>query len=428
MQRSLLRGPHPWEWAGWLAGLLLLTLAGPARAQAALGVEPLDQLLAALNQGSVAPLQPYLTPNTRVGRLPATYTEVALAQLVPQFGPVTAARVLRHQAAGANERYVCAFTHRGTEQECSFVLTPAGQFAELNLGPPNVPALDAQLDAQDLTTPDRVELPAQLVNGLLVVQAEVDGRTGAFFFDSGAPELLLNQREFAPVTGARPRSAQIIRGVNGDMAGAARYPLRRFNCQGIVLTNREVPTLDLSSLEKRLGVGQLLGIVGYSLLRPYAVTLDYRTGRVLLQKPGAAGGAPAAGVRVPFQLRGHLPVVAASVEGRPYQLGLDCGAQTNLLDPLAAVALARRLRHRERIVLRGADAAGNVATTARIPRLTLAGGRLTFRRQATTFADLGSLQRVPGSLLLEGLLGYPALSQYRTTIDYVNQEVRFEKW
>ncbi|RZK47785.1 MAG: hypothetical protein EOO59_17420, partial [Hymenobacter sp.] len=207
---------------------------------------------------------------------------------------------------------------------------------------PSLPIASTPPDTPQLTTPPRVEIPVKQVNGLLVVEAEVDGRRGAFFLDSGAPALLLNKREFAPPGGESAPPTQGSRGVNGAMAGLAAYPLQQFAWQGIVLQHQEVATFDMSSLEKRLGVDTLLGIIGYELLREYAMTLDYRAGRVLLQKPGAAGAPPAAGVRVPFRLRGHLPVVEATIEGRPYQLGLDCGAQTNLLDPAAAAALARK--------------------------------------------------------------------------------------
>ncbi|NML66126.1 hypothetical protein HHL22_13010 [Hymenobacter sp. RP-2-7] len=414
-----------------IGGLWVATSGWGALGQSRPATPPaLAQLVAAINQPGVAPLAPYLTAATRVGPLPPAYTSRVLARLLPQLGPLDSLQVVRQVPEGANTRYECALWHQGTAQAGSVVLAPAGTFVALNLLPPGARP-PGSTPPPSRTTPPRVEIPAQVVNGLLVVEAEVDGRRGAFFLDSGAPALLLNQREFAPAatdTAALAQGGRGGRGVNGGLAGVAHYALLQFACQGLVVQNEEVATFDMASLERRLGVGKLLGIIGYDLLRDYALTLDYRAGRVLLQKPGAAGTAPGAGVRVPFRLRGHLPVVTATIEGRPYQLGIDCGAQTNLLDPAAAAALARRLRHREQVTLRGADATGSVAGAAIVPRLTLAGGQLTFRHQATTFADVSNLSRVPGSLALEGLLGYPLLSQYRTTIDYVNQQLLFERW
>lgn len=180
----------------FLAILLLFLAAGTAQAQSATGIPALDQLVVALDSGSVAPVRPYLTPSTRVGSLPPAYTARILAQLVPQVGPVESLRVLRQEPAGANTRYVCSLTQHGAAQACDFVLTPAGQFAELNLAPPGAPKPRNTLAPADLTTPPSVEAPLRLVHGLILVEAEVDGRRGTFLLDSGAPTLVLNQREF----------------------------------------------------------------------------------------------------------------------------------------------------------------------------------------------------------------------------------------
>ena len=51
--------------------VFLISGVGTVRAQQPLGVPALDQLVSAFNAKSVAPLQSYLTPETRVGTLPA---------------------------------------------------------------------------------------------------------------------------------------------------------------------------------------------------------------------------------------------------------------------------------------------------------------------------------------------------------------------
>jgi hypothetical protein len=64
--------------------------------------------------------------------------------------------------------------------------TARAQQPELGgLLPPPAPKASAEPTPGRLTTPPRAELPAQVVNGLLVVEAEVDGRRGSFFLDSG---------------------------------------------------------------------------------------------------------------------------------------------------------------------------------------------------------------------------------------------------
>lgn len=413
----------------FLAALLLfLAAAGAAGAQPATGIPALDQLVVALNQQSTEPLQPYLTPETRVGSLPPAYTARILAQLVPQFGPVEGLRVVRQEPAGANTRYVCAIAQHGAEQACDFVLTPAGQFAELNLAPPGVRKLGNTLGPQDLTTPPSVDAPMRLVHGLILVEAEVDGRRGAFLLDSGAPALVLNQREFpAPATEA-PLAAGSGQGVNGRMGGASYHVTQSFNWQGISFKNKEVPTLDLASLEGRLGSAPLLGIIGYNIFSQYALTLDYHGGLVRLRQPGTAPpAAPAPLMRVPFTLSGHLPVVALTVAGQTFDVAVDCGAQTNLLDQQYAAALAPQLRKPDTSRMSGADAASRTVTSGQLRAVRLA-GPLVFRHQQTVFADISHLNQNPNRAHLQGLVGYPLLSQYRTTIDYVNKQLEFRAW
>lgn len=413
----------------FLAALLLfMAAAGAAGAQSVTGIPALDQLVVALDSGSVAPVRPYLAPETRVGSLPPAYTARVLAQLVPQFGPVESLRVVRQEPAGANTRYVCAIAQHGAEQACDFVLTPAGQFAELNLAPPGVRKLGNTLGPQDLTTPPSLDAPLRLVHGLILVEAEVDGRRGAFLLDSGAPALVLNQREFpAPATEAPP-VASSGQGVNGRMASAAYHVTQSFNWQGISFQNKAVPTLDLASLEGRLGSAPLLGIIGYTIFSQYALTLDYHGGLVQLRQPGTgAPTAPAPLMRVPFTLSGHLPVVALTVGGQTFAVAVDCGAQTNLLDQQYAATLVPQLRRPATSRVSGADAASRTVASGELRAVRLA-GPLVFRHQQTVFADISHLNQSPRRAHLQGLVGYPLLSQYRTTIDYVNKQLEFREW
>ncbi|MEJ7666224.1 MAG: aspartyl protease family protein [Hymenobacter sp.] len=341
-----------------------------------------------------------------MGSLPPAYTARVLAQLVPQFGPVEGLRVVRQEPAGDNTRYVCAITQQGAEKEYVFALTPAGQFAELNLPPPGTQKNRPFRPRRPDPTPS-LDAPLRLVSGLILVEAEVDGRRGAFLLDSGAPALVLNQREFPAPAAETALAAGGGQGVNGRMAGASYHVTQRFNWQGISFQNQEVPTLDLTSLESRLGGGTLLGIIGYNIFSQYALTLNYRGGLVQLRRPGAAPvAAPAPLLRVPFTLAGHLPVVALTVAGQTFDVGVDCGAQTNLLDQQYEAALAPQLRQPATSRLSGADAASRPVTSGQLRAVRLA-GPLVFHHQQTVFADISHLNQSPNRARLQGLVGYP---------------------
>ncbi|MFC6222606.1 aspartyl protease family protein [Hymenobacter artigasi] len=403
-----------------------LNFLAAALAQEATGVAPLDQLVAAINAKSVEPLQPYLTPETRLGSLPPAYTARVLAQLIPQFGPLEGFRVVRQTTEGANTRYVCAITRKGTEKEYDFLLTPTGTFAELNLAQASLKKIDTAFKPEDLTTPPSLDVPVRISHDLLLVEAEADGRRGWFFLDSGAPALMLNKKTFPPAATETTLAVNGAKGVNGAVGGMSYHLTKTFDWSGIRFENKEVATLDLTGLEQQTGV-ELLGIIGFNLLNQYALTLDYRAQKVLLRKPTTPDALPAPLMRVPFTLRGHLPVVAMTANGQTFQMGIDCGAQNNLLDQQFEAAFANKLRKPEKSTLHGGDGALRTVTSGQLADVRLA-GPLPFRNQQTVFSDISQFNQNPDKTLLQGLLGYPLLSQYRTTIDYVNKQLEFRKW
>jgi len=260
----------------------------------------------------------------------------------------------------------------------------------------------------------------RLLNGLIIVTAEIDGRTGDFILDSGAPMLVLNRPQFAEPTSSLIQGFQ-LRGVNGTGASFSTYHAESFQWQGISLHDHDVPTLDLTDLARRAGVTDLLGLIGYSLLSPYALTLDYGAQKVTLRQPTL----DAATAGVPFVLRGHLPVVEATVNGQLLHLAVDCGAQQNLLDVRLTTPLAGQVRRSEQVQLSGADENAHAVTSGELRKLQLVGGP-TFHKQSTVFASLRHLNQRATRTPLDGLIGYPALHQQITTIDYVNNVLQFE--
>ncbi|MBC8084620.1 MAG: aspartyl protease family protein [Hymenobacter sp.] len=403
---------------------------GPVLAQQPMGAKPLDQLLLAIANKSVEPLRAHLSEKTQIGKLPAAYTTQVLAQLIPQFGPVTNARLVRQQQEGANTRYVYALTRKDVEKEYDFLVSPEGIFLELNLAQASVKKIDTSFGPQDLTLPPSLDIPVKLVKGLILVEADVDGRRGTFVLDSGAPALMLNKREFATPNTQSVATADAPRGINGSVGGMSFYAIKRFDWMGISFHDKEVATLDLAAIEQKLGGVPLLGLIGYNLLSQYALTLDYHAGRIELRRPGsatAAGSVPVPLLTVPFKLRGHLPVVALTVDGKAYEMALDCGAQTNLLDQQYAPAFEKKLRKRSQDTLQGAGSDSRTVISGQIPEMRLAGA-LPLRHQQTVFTDISHLNQKPDQAVIQGIAGYPMLSQYRTTIDYVNKQLLVSNW
>lgn len=394
----------------------------PVWAQTTTSIEPLDKLVAAMQTQSTDLIKPYLLPETQISYLPAAYTPQVLAQMLPRFKEVEKMRVVRQTPEGENIRCVFALTQAGSEKEYDVLLTPAGKLREINLTKAEAKEVSTRFRTQELTTPALVEMPIRLRSGLVVVTAEIDGQRGDFLLDSGAPMMILNKNRFAAPTGSLGAGSQ-IRGVNGDGASFDVYHAQSFNWQGISFQDHDVPTLDLTDLAKRAGIPELLGLIGYNLLDQYALTLDYANQKLTLRKPTANGPSTKG---VPFVLRGHLPVVEATVAGQVLKLAFDTGAQQNLLDTRYATQFASQLSKSEQQQLAGADQKTQSVTSGELRTLQLTHGPI-FRKQPTVFADISHLNQKADRVALDGLLGYPILSQQVTTIDYVNKVVQFGK-
>ena len=406
-----------------ITSLLPLLVSPPALgapAQSPIGIKALDALVAALNARSATPLQPFLTSATRVGGLDPAFTTQVLAQVLGGAKPVEAVGLVRRTSEGTNVRVVLRLVREGKAEERDFLLDPEGRFLEINLIKATVKRIDGNLDDATADAPDRIAVGFRLAGGLVLVSASVDGAKGEFVLDTGAPTLALNGTRFAPPAGEATLGSG-TRGVNGAIAGGSYHRLRSFDWSGLRLAEREVATYDLSAIERRVG-RPVMGLIGYGLLKRYALTLDYPAHRLVLAKPGARD---VGATTFPLTMRAHLPTARFDVGGESVVLGLDTGAQNDLLDQSYAERFDRLLRNRRKVDVVGAEGRPTPTLKGVLPEIRI-GESVRFRDQDTVFSRVAAFAEGPGKPRLDGLAGYPLLRRYRTTIDYVNGTVRFD--
>jgi tetratricopeptide (TPR) repeat protein len=111
---------------------------------------------------------------------------------------------------------------------------------------------------------------------LLLVRANIDrGGDGWFLLDTGAAYTALSPSLSAP------RSLPQRLGLNGmqGAAGALRLAPVGLRIGGRELAEREPVALDLAAISQREGV-EISGILGYSTLSQWPVTIDFRSGLV----------------------------------------------------------------------------------------------------------------------------------------------------
>jgi len=255
-------------------------------------------------------------------------------------------------------------------------------------------------------------LPFKLVGGLIVLQQlTLNGQRGDFILDTGNTSALLVERAaFAGQLRTSDRHPT-GHGATGTVAldelsvasfqlGAARY------------TGFAAHALSLAAVKAYVG-GQLLGVIGYGLLREYEVVIDYPHQRVRFYSLRASTRVTARPfVRrdsLAFSLVRGFPIATGYLGKVPVPLLLDTGAATNQLDAALCQALAPSTRPVLNGTERNTGADGRHQLTQRgtLPRLLL--GPTTWRDLPVQVVPL--VQPTGRALAYRGLLGYPFLSQ-----------------
>src|SRR5262249_43004305 len=114
------------------------------------------------------------------------------------------------------------------------------------------------------------------LNRLMLVRANIDhGPAGWFLLDTGAAYTTLS-----PALGT-PQLAPHALAVSGMQGGASGFRLGPLALQGggRAMHEREAITFELGAISQREGV-EISGILGYSTLSQWPLTIDFRSGLV----------------------------------------------------------------------------------------------------------------------------------------------------
>jgi len=252
--------------------------------------------------------------------------------------------------------------------------------------------------------------------GLILVTAAVDGQPGTFIFDTGAPTLVLNSRLFD----GQP-SEWTAEGINGQVHIQEKV-IKRFKWGNITKRRLRVVVSNLTHLEKTLR-HPLMGLIGYEIIRSQEICLDYENQRIIQYKTNMSGLHRYQEPKevLDFELFAHLPVITAEIDQHQLRLGLDTGAEANLLgaNPKAQL-IKQNLSETRTEELRGMNHRVDEiqATVVRYTSID----KNTFLNMKYVFTDLSHL-RQGQQHKIDGLLGFPFFSACKISINYRKQKI-----
>lgn len=260
---------------------------------------------------------------------------------------------------------------------------------------------------------------AKLVKGFILVEAQVDDHKGLFVLDTGAPGLILNQRYYK----GRPCEEFTASGLS-DGFSLNQIQLKRFKWLSIKKRNTKVHTIDLSNLEHRTG-RKIEGLIGYDVIKKYELLIDYEQSIVQLfpAKKSLFRKNKKALLEVPIHFKAHLPVISLNINDQEFQLGIDSGAENNIIHngKMSSENKREMVRIRKHEV-RGLDKKIRQAHVVKFSGTSIRHHELD--DMPFLLMDASYLKNNP-DLQLDGLLGFPFLNRGRVSINYYTHKLSF---
>ena len=173
----------------------------------------------------------------------------------------------------------------------------------------------------------------ELQKGFIILSATIDGRTGSFILDSGAPGLVLNSKRFA----TRGKDVAMV-GSGGSLTGQV-VKGKRFEWGSFDMGSIDAFVIDLTYLETSLG-REIAGLIGTDLFKGHDILIDYEERTVHIGDDMCGMRDTNEFVALPLERDDHLLTVRIEYRGRSLRFGIDTGSRSNLISTRIVKAMS----------------------------------------------------------------------------------------
>lgn len=261
---------------------------------------------------------------------------------------------------------------------------------------------------------DLTYVPFDLVDGKILVNARINGVLKTFMLDTGAPGLVLNKELLK-------NKSTIVKGVTGEVE-VSQEIVQEFEWAGIKASKTEALVLDMSHLEAA-AKQDLAGLIGYDILKNAEVLFDYKRQLILLSKNYKSSWHQDENPKavIDFEMVNHLPIIKVKIGKKVLHLGLDCGAETNILDKKVLKKINKSLivkSKKEKVI--GLDKNEKNADVAWISETSIKED--TYTDMKYLFIDFSAINN-SDDIHIDGLLGAPFFQSAVFSINYEKQKL-----
>lgn len=260
-------------------------------------------------------------------------------------------------------------------------------------------------------------IPFTLLGGLIMVNTEINGENAACILDTGAPSIIINKSDdlIAQTDG-------MVEGIYGDLRMKSRV-VKRFAMGSLKKKNIEALEVDISYLEK-LKAQNIDGILGVSVYEDEEIMINYneRLISLLPKQHRDFYDQKTVSNSISFAMEDQLPVIKVKIGKRFYYFGVDTGAEVNVINKKTLESLKKHRSMSDETQSIAGLGEGSQAAIAAIHLFKIQ--EQSFQNQEFVVVDLGDFNESL-EIKLDGILGYPFLSEQLISLDFRKSKMRF---
>lgn len=289
------------------------------------------------------------------------------------------------------------------------------------------PIIFTQAEVVNATT---TRIPFKVIDQLIVVKVELLNQEGNFIVDTGSETLVLNSVHFKPTRKYKDDGKQKS-GVHNDIDNVKEKHLDELSISDLNLERLNADVIDLSHFEKTKKI-ELLGIIGYSILKDFEVFIDLYLNQITLTKIDKKGNllsdkvyAETISDSIDFKLKKHTIILEAFVGDHKLNFGLDTAAEYNQLNKNLDSEILEYFYPSKELKLTGASGKKRKVLAGKLYRVKLSDS-IYFGPMKTVLTNLRKMNSAFGTNL-DGVLGFEFFAQKRTIINYKKRKLYFIK-
>ena len=249
---------------------------------------------------------------------------------------------------------------------------------------------------------DQAEIPISIIDREVNVKAKINGVEGIFYWDTGAPTLILNTEAETNKKADKTSSNTKAYGATGKINSITQQNVESFELYDLKTTNTSVLGMPLSHIDD-----QLLGLIGTKFMEGYLTEFDFKSQKIIMNKLDASGEPADPSLiggytQLDVSWYSHIPIVEVTINGHKLNMLLDSGCSEMMINPEHKEKLTGAYSFVNEDTLRGAGKKEKLVEINSFNNVEIAGH--SFNNVIGMFET--GVQSGHGSIKIDGIIGW----------------------